>query len=121
MGRRTISAETFLLASAALANLTFMAESAVTAMTRLGSAGVLINHPAASSAPSIYIQDQVAAVLANMASRPASRREVVASGGLQLLVGILASKGACVGGRQEGAIAAATERVLQKTAIAIAR
>ena len=58
LARRTKSAETFLLSAAALANLSFMSESAVSAMTRLGSAGVLIT----KSRPylqSIYIQDQV--------------------------------------------------------------
>lgn len=121
LAMRTISAETFLLASAALANLTFMSEAAVSSMTRLGSVSVLVNHPAASSTPSIYIQDQVAAVLANMAAWPASRREVMASGGLRLLVRILESKRDCMRGKVGGPMEAATERVLQKTAIAISR
>ena len=64
---------------------------------------------------------QVVAVLANMASRPASRRELMVSGGVRLLVGLLANKGAHRPNKQEGPGAAATERVLQKTAIAIAR
>merc|ERR1712223_809861 len=95
--KNTNSAETFLLASAALANLTFMEPSAVHAMQRHETVKVLvsivlqsdefndendhkemscasaINERKGFMAASIYIQDQVAAVLANMAANEETR------------------------------------------------
>jgi hypothetical protein len=74
---------------------------------------------------SIYIQDQVAAVLANMAANPECRQEVTRHGGLEVLLGFL-DAGCDSNGHQpskpEGfAQMAATERVQQKSAIALSR
>ena len=120
LSKRTRSAETFLLASAALANLTFMEPSTVNLMIGHGTVDVLVSagvDQPASKGASIYIQDQVAAVLANMASSSECRGEVVKAGGLPLLLKFLHVE--CPA--EETAQVAATERVLQKSAIAVSR
>ena len=72
---------------------------------------------------SIYIQDQVAAVLANMAAHAECRTEVVKNGGLPLLLQFLLAEAPVLTEPkpEEYAQMAATERVLQKSAIAISR
>lgn len=73
---------------------------------------------------SIYIQDQVAAVLANMAANVECRSEVVKHGGLPLLLQFLMAQpptGLNDLKPEDAAQMAATERVLQKSAIAISR
>ena len=72
---------------------------------------------------SIYIQDQVAAVLANMAANVECRSEVVKNGGLPLLLQFLMAEAVTSNDlkAEEYAQMAATERVLQKSAIAISR
>ena len=72
---------------------------------------------------SIYIQDQVAAVLANMAAHAECRTEVVKYGGLPLLLQFLLAEAPVLTEPkpEEYAQMAATERVLQKSAIAISR
>lgn len=74
---------------------------------------------------SIYIQDQVAAVLANMAANVECRCEVVKHGGLPLLLQFLLAQSSAVTSSdlkpEDYAQIAATERVLQKSAIAISR
>ncbi len=138
----TASAETFLLSTAALANLTFMEASVVTLLKSFNTAKVLvtsIKRAATSSSRnastanggaipvSIYIQDQVAAVLANMAANADCRSEVVKHGGLPLLLQFLmASPPFEINSEsdirpEDYAQLAATERVLQKSAIAISR
>merc|ERR1712218_47985 len=72
---------------------------------------------------SIYIQDQVAAVLANMAANSDCRSEVVKHGGLPLLLQFLMARVSTSNDLkpEDYAQMAATERVLQKSAIAISR
>ena len=72
---------------------------------------------------SIYIQDQVAAVLANMAAHAECRTEVVKHGGLPLLLQFLLAEAPVLTEPkpEDYAQMAATERVLQKSAIAISR
>ena len=75
---------------------------------------------------SIYIQDQVAAVLANMAANVDCRAEVVKHGGLPLLLQFLLAEPVPTATStdlkaEDYAQLAATERVLQKSAIAISR
>ena len=77
---------------------------------------------------SIYIQDQVAAVLANMAANVDCRAEVVKHGGLPLLLQFLLAEPTLPASAtstdlkaEDYAQMAATERVLQKSAIAISR
>ena len=73
---------------------------------------------------SIYIQDQVAAVLANMAANVECRSDVVKNGGLPLLLQFLMAESPATNTDlkpEDYAQIAATERVLQKSAIAISR
>ena len=72
---------------------------------------------------SIYIQDQVAAVLANMAANADCRTEVVKHGGLPILLQFLMAQVPNSNDLkpEDYAQMAATERVLQKSAIAISR
>ena len=77
---------------------------------------------------SIYIQDQVAAVLANMAANADCRNEVVKHGGVPLLLHFLMAQIPMKNNNnspdlkpEDYAQMAATERVLQKSAIAISR
>ena len=147
LSAKTTSAETFLLSTAALANLTFMEASVVPLLRNFSTAKVLVSAinkqhgPTTSSrnspnsaqqqqrplAVSIYIQDQVAAVLANMAANVDCRAEVVKHGGLPLLLQFLLAEPVPATATstdlkaEDYAQLAATERVLQKSAIAISR
>lgn len=134
LSAKTASAETFLLSSAALANLTFMEANVVPLLKTYNTAKILvtaINKQQGSEkgqkrplSVSIYIQDQVAAVLANMAANVECRSEVVKHGGLPLLLQFLMAQpptGLNDLKPEDAAQMAATERVLQKSAIAISR
>ena len=59
LSKRTKSSETFLLSSAALANLTFMEPSVVGLMRRHSTVKVLVAAIRLQRTVSIYIQDQV--------------------------------------------------------------
>jgi len=139
LSAKTTSAETFLLSTAALANLTFMDSNVVPLLKNFNTAKILvaaINKQQSSDknnlnllkkkvplSVSIYIQDQVAAVLANMAAHAECRTEVVKHGGLPLLLQFLLAEAPVLTEPkpEEYAQMAATERVLQKSAIAISR
>ena len=138
LSAKTTSAETFLLSTAALANLTFMDSNVVPLLKNFSTAKILvaaINKQQGSSklnanllkkkplSVSIYIQDQVAAVLANMAAHAECRTEVVKYGGLPLLLQFLLAEAPVLTEPkpEEYAQMAATERVLQKSAIASSR
>lgn len=62
LSKRTKSSETFLLSSAALANLTFMEPSVVALMRRHNTVKVLVAAIRLQRTVSIYIQDQVRAM-----------------------------------------------------------
>jgi hypothetical protein len=133
LSAKTTSAETFLLSTAALANLTFMESGVVPLLRTYNTAKILVAAVKKQQGPkspkkglqvSIYIQDQVAAVLANMAANPDCRAEVVKYGGLPLLLQFLMAKAPTSNSdlkAEDYAQMAATERVLQKSAIAISR
>ena len=59
LSKNTRSSETFLLSSAALANLTFMEPSVVQLMRRHNTVRVLVGAVRQQKSISIYIQDQV--------------------------------------------------------------
>ena len=59
LSKKTTSAETFLLSSAALANLTFMEPSVIVMMKKHNTVKVLVTAVKQQRAISIYIQDQV--------------------------------------------------------------
>ena len=110
--------DTFLLVSAALANLTFMEPAAVVAMHVQGTATVLMRAVQASPFTSLFAKDQVATVLANLAAREECRASILQQDGLGFLLSLLATS---PGSSPTQAEAAAAERVLKKAAIALSR
>ena len=110
--------DTFLLVSAALANLTFMEAGAVTAMQQYGTARALMKVVSESPFTSLFAKDQVVTVMANLASKEACRSEMLAEDGLCFLVSLLSTSPEKTGTPAE---TAAAERVLKKTAIALSR
>lgn len=116
--RNTKCPETFLLSSAALANLSFLSPLVLTAMSKMDTVSVLLSFLSHNVQPSIYIQDQVATVLANMAARQDTRDLLLNCNLVHVLLYLLA---ASTPSSQELAIMAATQRVQQKAAIAIGR
>lgn len=116
--RATKCSETFLLGSAALANLSFLSPLVLTAMSQMDTVSVLLNFLSHNVQPSIYIQDQVATVLANMAARQDTRDLLLQCNLVHALLYLLAASPT---NSQELAVMSATQRVQQKAAIAIGR
>ena len=110
--------DTFLLVSAALANLTFMEAAAVVSMQRQHTARALMRVVADSPFTSLFAKDQVVTVLANLASKEEARHDILAEDGLGFLVTLLATNPEHTATPAE---TAAAERVLKKTAIALSR
>ncbi|ROT70504.1 Inscuteable-like protein [Penaeus vannamei] len=117
LAERTRSAEIFLLASAALANLTFLDGGCVGAMRRAGTARVLLRAARGNPSISIFTKDQIATVLANLAGSRGGGEEVVPRGRVVLLA-LLNTRPAPSHRLPEVATA---ERVQQKSAIALSR
>ena len=111
----TTSMETFLLCTAALANLTSVLPSAADLLLASGLLPPLLCHPAASSS-SPYIQDQVVTLVANMARLSSARAEMVDAGIVPMLLAILQQLPA-----PDPALGVARQRSLAKAAIALAR
>ncbi|XP_042208708.1 protein inscuteable homolog [Homarus americanus] len=110
--------EVFLLASAALANLTFLDGGCVSAMRAAGTTRVLLKDARDNPNLSIFTKDQIATVLANLAGSQEAAEEVVAGGGVGVLLALLNTRPAPTHRLPEVATA---ERVQQKSAIAISR
>ena len=110
--------DTFLLVSAALANLTFMEAAAVVSMQRQHTARALMRVVADSPFTSLFAKDQVVTVLANLASKEEARHDILAEDGLSFLVTLLDTNPEHTATPAE---TAAAERVLKKTAIALSR
>ena len=109
--------ETFLLGSAALANLSFLSPLILTAMSAQDTVLTLLQYLTHNVSPSIYIQDQVATVLANMAARHDTQESLLSCNIVAVLLHLLAASP----GSEDLPILAATQRVQQKAAIAIGR
>ena len=110
--------DTFLLVSAALANLTFMEAGAVVAMQNHGTGRALMKVVSESPYTSLFAKDQVVTVMANLASKEVCRSEILAEDGLCFLVSLLSTNPEHTSTPAE---TAAAERVLKKTAIALSR
>ena len=110
--------DTFLLVTAALANLTFMEPGAVVAMKAHGTAKTLIGAVQQSPFVSMFAKDQVVTVIANMAANRDCRADIIEEEGMCFLVSLLSTNVESVGTAAEQA---AAERVLKKTAIALSR
>jgi len=112
------SLETFLLCSAALANLTSMLPSSLPTVSSSNLLPLILSHSAASSS-SIYILEQLVTVTVNMAKLASARGQLVRAGATQFLFSVLS-----LGDREEQAeavVRAATERTVSKAAIGLAR
>ena len=110
--------DTFLLVSAALANLTFMEAAAVVSMQRQHTARALMRVVSDSPFTSLFAKDQVVTVLANLAGKEEARHDILAEDGLSFLVTLLDTTPEHTATPAE---TAAAERVLKKTAIALSR
>lgn len=111
------SLETFLLCSAALANLTSMSSLSLTCVSSSSLLHILLSHSASSSS-SVYILEQLVTIVVNMAKLPVSRKQMVQSKVLKFLFNIF-NLSDCE--KEESVIKAATERTVSKAAIALAR
>ena len=136
--------ETFLLGSAALANLSFLSPLILTAMTQHNTVTILLQYLSHNVSPSIYIQviiiqdfkyfegnchllqnikiiflpqDQVATVIANMAARHDTQESLISCNIVNILLYLLAANPSS----DDLPVLAATQRVQQKAAIAIGR
>uniref|UniRef100_A0A2K6P9Y4 INSC spindle orientation adaptor protein n=1 Tax=Rhinopithecus roxellana TaxID=61622 RepID=A0A2K6P9Y4_RHIRO len=112
------SGEVFLLASAALANITFFDTMACEMLLQLNAIRVLLE--ACSDKQRVdtpYTRDQVVTILANMSVLEQCASDIIQENGVQLIMGMLSEK------PRSGTPAevAACERVQQKAAVTLAR
>ena len=111
--------ETFLLVTAALANLTFMSPLTSAAMKRCGTPEALVKAIKRSPFTTLFAKDQVVTVLANMAANSNCRHDIEAINGVGFLLSMLETKVGASGSSQ--AEISAGERVQKKSAIALSR
>ncbi|XP_067139380.1 protein inscuteable homolog [Centruroides vittatus] len=114
----TFSEEVFLLATSALANLSYLDSESCNIIKECGTVQKLITkyrlHTESSS--SLYIKDQMATIFANMAT--SFPHHVSDTGGVVLLLCFLQLRPSLMHSKAEKS---ACERILQKSAIAISR
>lgn len=116
----TQSAETLLLSAAALANMTFMEpNNAVWAILKKGTAGSLIEAVRKTgTGASVFLQEQTATLLANMAVVPETRPHMAANHAVVALLCFLQVRHSPL---QRVPEMLAAERLQHKTAIALSR
>ncbi|XP_052509111.1 protein inscuteable homolog [Budorcas taxicolor] len=112
------SGEVFLLASAALANITFFDTMACEMLLQLNAIRILLE--ACSDKQRVdtpYTRDQIVTILANMSVLEQCASDIIQENGVQLIMGMLSEK------PRSGTPAevAACERVQQKAAVTLAR
>ncbi|XP_037694736.1 protein inscuteable homolog isoform X1 [Choloepus didactylus] len=112
------SGEVFLLASAALANITFFDTMACDMLLQLNAIRILLE--ACSDKQRVdtpYTRDQIVTILANMSVLEQCASDIIQENGVQLIMGMLSEK------PRSGTPAevAACERVQQKAAVTLAR
>ena len=110
--------ETFLLVTAALANLTFMSPLSSAAMKRCGTPEALVKAVRRSTFTTMFAKDQVVTVLANMAANTNCRHDIEAMDGVGFLLAMLETKLTNILAPAE---LSAAERVQKKAAIALSR
>eukprot|EP00095_Tigriopus_kingsejongensis_P011759 snap_masked-scaffold241_size241811-processed-gene-1.3 protein:Tk11759 transcript:snap_masked-scaffold241_size241811-processed-gene-1.3-mRNA-1 annotation:"conserved hypothetical protein" len=110
--------ETFLLVTAALANLTFMSPATSAAMKRFASVKILVKAVQVSPFTTLFAKDQVVTVMANMAANSNCRHDICSMNGVEFLLSMLETK---VTSQLSQAELAAAERVQKKAAIALSR
>ncbi|KFO18685.1 Protein inscuteable like protein [Fukomys damarensis] len=112
------SGEVFLLASAALANITFFDTMACEMLLQLNAIHVLLE--ACSDKQRVdtpYTRDQIVTILANMSVLEQCASDIIQENGVQLIMGMLSEKPSS----GSPAEVAACERVQQKAAVTLAR
>ncbi|KAJ9578976.1 hypothetical protein L9F63_024915, partial [Diploptera punctata] len=115
----TASCETLLLAAAALANLTFMEPRAVWPLLEHCTAGKLLQAVKKKGPKvSVFLQEQAATLIANMAAVPESRPHLADQRAVVALLCFLQIRHSPL---QRAPEIAAAERVQQKSAIALSR
>lgn len=116
--RNTRNNQIFLMASAALANITFLNTEA---LVKFETLSVLVNasRQGQQFETDLLLQDQIITLLANMAQK--HPLEVVSSGGLIFLLTALHSGMPLSGGQTDEAVEHAVARIQQKIAVALAR
>nr|XP_053634438.1 protein inscuteable homolog [Cherax quadricarinatus] len=114
----TQTPEVFLLASAALANLSFLDDTCVSAIRAAGTVGILLKAQRDNPSISIFTKDQIATILANLAGSREAAEEVVRGGGVAVLLALLNTGPAPSLRLPE---VAAAERIQQKSAITLSR
>lgn len=115
----TASCETLLLSAAALANLTFMEPRTVWPLLEQGTAGKLLQAVKRRGPKvSVFLQEQAATLLANMAAVPESRPHLAEQRAVVALLCFLQIRHSPL---QRAPEIAAAERVQQKSAIALSR
>ncbi|XP_052277363.1 protein inscuteable homolog [Dreissena polymorpha] len=114
----TTSHETFLLGAAAIANITFMDSQTCDVLQGLDALKLLIHASGQPKAKSLFVKDQIATILANMATTDLSRRDIISYNGIPLLIHYLEQRPADC--RQDAEVSAC-ERLQQKAAIALTR
>ena len=115
----TKSCETFLLCTAALANLSYLSPLLLTAISQLDTLTPLLSFISSRVTPSIYILDQVATLLANLSANQHTRESLLDQEVVPALLLLLAADPGP--GDRSPPVLAATQRVQQKAAIAIGR
>lgn len=110
--------ESCLLASAALANITFFDSLASEMILQMGAVKILINACTDKQrVNTAYARDQIVTILANLSVLDPCAEEILQENGVEILVQMLSEK------PLSGSLAevAACERVLQKSAVTLAR
>ncbi|KAL5009728.1 hypothetical protein ScPMuIL_012033 [Solemya velum] len=115
---RTKSSEIFLLATAAIANITFMDSEACECLLKLQAPRLLVHACSVKKTDSLFAKDQIATILANMAAVDSCRNNIIRSNGVEALLGFLYKRPSCY---PSPAHMSACERVQQKAAIALSR
>lgn len=116
---RTNSCETLLLSAAALANISFIEPQAVFILLEMDTANhLLIAVRKLGARATVFLQEQVATLIANMAAVPETRSHLARHRAVGALLCFLQIKHSPV---QTSAELAAAERLQHKSAIALSR
>lgn len=119
LAKTTSSDEIFLLATAALANITFLDVQACEMLCKASSPGILIRICRENKfADSIFIKDQIVTIIANLVAFANCKKPILEPGGVVLLLCFLQVRPCLL---HQPAEIAACERVQQKAAIALSR
>ena len=118
LSRLECGEDSFLLVSAALANLSLMEPTSMKHMLLHSTTRILLRRGLETPSSSVFTRDQVVTVVAALAGSREGRQHILQTGGVELLVDQLCSS---LHHLEEPAEVAATERVIKKSAIALCR